>query len=81
MSTGPFKSERAGSPRGCPGPASRRAGEREPSLRMLLDVLLAADVELGAYDRRIVEWLARWEPATCAVIAGLVSRAGKGGER
>jgi hypothetical protein len=48
---------------------------------MLLDVLLAADVELGAYDRRIVEWLARWEPATCAVIAGLVSRAGKGGER
>jgi hypothetical protein len=32
-------------------------------------------VELGAYDDRILRWLAGWEPATCAVIAGFVSRA------
>ena len=30
---------------------------------------------LGAYDRRILGWLARWEPTTCAVVAGLITRA------
>jgi hypothetical protein len=34
-----------------------------------------AGVVLGAYDRRILEWLAQYEPATCAVIAGLITRA------
>ena len=43
--------------------------------RMLCESLAAAGVELGAYDHRIVAWLAGWEPATCAVVAGLVSRA------
>jgi len=32
-------------------------------------------VELGLYDRRIVEWLAGWEPSTVAVVCGLISRA------
>ena len=39
----------------------------------LLGVL--AGVELGAYDRRIVGWLAGWEPLTVAVICGLIRRA------
>lgn len=35
----------------------------------------AAGIELGAYDARILAWMRNWEPATCAVIAGLIARA------
>ena len=45
------------------------------SHRLLCEALSAAGVELGAYDHRIVGWLAGWEPQTCAVIAGWVQRA------
>lgn len=59
------------------------AGKMAPhSLAMLTRALDAAGVELGAYDRRIAEWLAGWEPATVAVICGWVSRArAQGGAR
>lgn len=40
----------------------------------------AAGVALGAYDERIVAWLGNWEPATCAVIAGLIRRAHEAGK-
>jgi hypothetical protein len=43
--------------------------------RMLRQSCAAAGVPLGAIDARIVSWLAGWEPGTCAVIAGLISRA------
>ena len=43
--------------------------------RMLRESCAAAGVVLGAFDARIVSWLAEWEPETCAVIAGLISRA------
>jgi hypothetical protein len=43
--------------------------------RMLRESCAAAGVALGAFDVRIVSWLAGWEPETCAVIAGLISRA------
>jgi hypothetical protein len=39
------------------------------------DACTAAEVKLGAYDQRILLWLAGWEPSTCAVITGLISRA------
>jgi len=55
--------------------APRQGGMDEPNHRLLCEALTAAGVELGAYDHRIVRWLAGWEPETCAVIAGLVSRA------
>ena len=56
--------------------ASPGAGRMAPPNHQLLcGALAAAGVELGAFDHRIVSWLAGWEPATCAVIAGLVSRA------
>jgi hypothetical protein len=42
---------------------------------MLSHVLRTAGVELGAYDERIIGWLAGYEPGTCAVIAGLIARA------
>lgn len=48
------------------------ATEREGILR---DTLHAAGVELGAYDKRIVDWLAGWEWSTLAVIASWVARA------
>ena len=55
--------------------APRQGGMDEPSHRLLCEALTAAGVELGAYDHRIVRWLSQWEPETCAVIAGLVTRA------
>jgi hypothetical protein len=45
------------------------------NLRLLEDACRAAGVQLGAYDHRILVWLTGWEPATCAVIAGLITRA------
>jgi hypothetical protein len=38
-----------------------------------------AGIGLGAYDRRIIGWLANYEPSTVAVICGLISRARKAG--
>lgn len=35
----------------------------------------AAGVDLGAYDRRILGWLASWDETTAQVIIGLISRA------
>lgn len=51
-------------------------GRMAPHARRMLDeTCAAAGVELGAYDRRILLWLSGWEPQTCAVLAGLISRA------
>jgi hypothetical protein len=36
-------------------------------------------VTLGAYDARILAWLANYEPETCAVISGLITRANDAG--
>lgn len=44
----------------------------------LLAACESAGVELGEYDRRILDWLAIWEPETIAVIVGLVLRANGG---
>jgi hypothetical protein len=48
---------------------------------MLMDAVIAAGVPLGAYDRRIIEWLTNYEPAICAVIAGLITRAAARGRQ
>ena len=42
---------------------------------MLVDACVMAGVELGAFDRRMLAWLSGFEPETCAVIAGLITRA------
>jgi hypothetical protein len=55
--------------------STRRGVMAEGSHRLLEEACTAASVELGAYDRRILAWLAGWEPQTCAVIAGLITRA------
>jgi hypothetical protein len=55
------------------------AGRMAPHcLRLLEDACAAAGVTLGAYDRGILRWLAGWGPETCAVVAGLITRAAKG---
>lgn len=43
--------------------------------RLLEDACTTAGVQLGAYDHRILLWLAGYEPAACAVIAGMIRRA------
>jgi hypothetical protein len=45
---------------------------------LLLGACEAAGIRLGTYDRRIIGWLTHWEDATCAVIAGLITRAHAG---
>ena len=45
---------------------------------MLASACESAGVDLGgpsSYDRQILAWLAGWGPQTCAVVAGLISRA------
>ena len=46
-----------------------------PNLAMLRAACEGAGVELGAYDLRILSWLAGLEPQMCAVVAGLITRA------
>jgi hypothetical protein len=56
--------------------AAPGAGHMAPhDQAMLTTACQDAGVELGAYDRRILGWLAGYEPATCQVIAGLIRRA------
>lgn len=42
-------------------------------LRALYDV--CSSIPLGHYDRRILEWVAGWEPATVQAIVGIIRRA------
>jgi hypothetical protein len=77
--TGPFSTETearaaaralGGEPR--PGWSILSEDQRR---RMLTAACEAAGVTLGAYDERIIGWLAGWEDETCAVVAGIVTRA------
>jgi hypothetical protein len=57
----------------------RRGVMREPSRQLLGEACAAAGVEVGAYDDRILVWLAGFRPQECAVIAGLITRAHEAG--
>ena len=46
-----------------------RAGQAQ----ILADVL--AGIELGAWDRQIVQWLAGWDTCTVLTVASLIARA------
>ena len=48
---------------------------RADNHRLIEDSCTGAQIRLGAYDLRILLRLAGWEPWTCAVLAGLVTRA------
>jgi hypothetical protein len=57
----------------------RRGVMGELGHRLLGEACQAAGVEVGAYDDRILVWLAGFEPETCAVVAGLITRAHEAG--
>jgi hypothetical protein len=78
-STGPHQTERqaAAAVRHITGSP---AEAWEPGLHQLLEsACTTAGVTLGAYDHRILLWLAGWEPSTVAVVAGLITRAHEAG--
>lgn len=83
--TGPFETEREAArfARGLGGPL--RDGwpilSAEQNRQMLTRACDAAGVTLGAYDRRILAWVAGFEDSTCAVVAGLITRAYEAGQR
>jgi hypothetical protein len=80
--TGPYETERQAAA------AARHIYDSDPGTgawgdgnhRLMEDACTAAGVQLGAYDHRILLWLAGWEPSTCAVIAGLITRARAAGQ-
>jgi hypothetical protein len=53
----------------------RREVLGEANHALLIGACERAGVTLGAYDARILAWLAGWEPQMCAVIVGLIARA------
>jgi len=60
--------------------ASHRCGVMgELGYPLLDEACEAASVKVGAYDHRILIWLAGFEPETCAVVAGLITRAHQAG--
>jgi hypothetical protein len=74
VSAGPFANAgQVAQAIGYPGRALPREGENELAL---LAACAHAGVELGAYDRKIIGWLARTGGAQrCAVVAGIILRA------
>ncbi|MGW0993504.1 hypothetical protein ACWD5V_09375 [Streptomyces sp. NPDC002523] len=49
--------------------------EHAVQVAVLRDTLTAVGIDLGAYERQIIDWLGHWEWATIAVIASWVARA------
>jgi hypothetical protein len=72
---GPYQTERQAA--GAAGATQAAAGVSVTAgnYQMLTQACAAARIQLGHWDRRVLAWLAGWEPATCAVIAGLICRA------
>jgi hypothetical protein len=77
--SGPFETEREASDaaleRGGPPEDGWAILSAKQNLAMLLGACADAGITVGAYDSRILHWLSGFEHATCAVIAGLITRA------
>jgi hypothetical protein len=54
--------------------APRSGAGHDGCERLVTSACEEARVTLGAYDARIIRWLANWDPETCAVVAGLIAR-------
>lgn len=48
---------------------------RQAKFAGLIEACRDAGVEIGAYDRRFLGWLAGYEPSTVQVVIGLITRA------
>ncbi|MEV5575144.1 hypothetical protein AB0L06_34335 [Spirillospora sp. NPDC052269] len=55
----------------------KRGVMRARTQDLLLAVCAQYDIELGDYDRAVLNWLAKQPPETAQVIAGLIDRAAK----
>jgi hypothetical protein len=82
--TGPFETEReareaalelGGPPRA--GWSILSAGQNE---QLLVNACRAAGLDLGEFDERVLCWIAGFEDSTCAVIAGIITRAYQAGK-
>jgi len=77
--SGPFETEReardAALERGGPPEDGWTILSAEQNLAMLLGACADAGITVGAYDSRILHWLAGFEDATCMAVAGWVLRA------
>jgi hypothetical protein len=58
------------------GPATLAEG----NAALLTEAMVSAGVRFGAYDSRILAWLATWDPQVVASIAGWVERAYEAGK-
>jgi hypothetical protein len=77
MISGPFHTDREALAASLYHQQCRSSNTGVPITALNLADLAAAlsGVELGTYDRQIVEWLAGWDPPTVAVVCGLITRA------
>ena len=55
--------------------APRGPFARDLNLRREAFTAALAGVDLGAYDRRIVDWLVNWDDPTCRTVVSLIWRA------
>ena len=79
--SGPFETE-ADARRASLYETSGRDEDQGPIMASTLQLAKALEgIQLGAYDRRIVSWLACYEPAMVTVFCGLIERARQAGER
>jgi hypothetical protein len=80
--SGPYETERqaANAVRHIYGSPAGTGAWGDGNHRLIEDACTAAGVQLGAFDHRILVWMAGWEPSTCAVIAGLITRAHAAGQ-
>jgi hypothetical protein len=60
---------------------SRDYDVQQALAQRLVDALVSAGVERGGYDRRVIGWIARWEPEVVQTVASWIERAASGGAR
>jgi hypothetical protein len=56
-----------------------RGARQRARVQYVRGVLEVAGVELGAYDKRIAEWVASWDLETIQAITGWIQRAHQNG--
>jgi hypothetical protein len=75
--SGPYETEREALAASLWEQQGRKLDQRAMNLADL--AAECSGIQLGAHDRRIIEWLAGWEPSTVAVVCELLSRARQAG--
>ena len=79
--TGPFSTERearAAAHAAIPPEDGWSILHRDQNRLLLERACNAAGVELGTFDRRILDWISGFEDSSCMVVAGLIERAAEG---